>query len=120
MKILVCFFIFWVLSTELSYSEGIDTLKDVGKGLEENAAALREETEAFNKVKKGIESNAIKKGMEKDLVIKKFGKPVVISPEANGNEKWVYKPSWGTMFKGPKVYLFFDDIGKLENIRTFE
>lgn len=73
---------------------------------------LNQETASFEKVKKYMDSGKMEKGMGMQSVLKEFGEPLLIYYESPG-AKWVYKPASASWFEGEKIYLFFDEEGKL-------
>jgi len=101
-----------------SYADGLDTLIDVARSQGEIQKVLNEETKAFERVKRGIDSGAIKKGTQKEEIRKKCGEPVVaVEPYNERPEKWIYKPATSSHFSGPKISLFFDSGGLLSEIK---
>ncbi|MFH1189622.1 MAG: hypothetical protein V1682_02895 [Candidatus Omnitrophota bacterium] len=100
-------------------AEGLGSLKEVGKSMTEIGKAMDEETETFNAVKAAIDSGDIRKGLSKAEIKSKYGEPVIANEDyATRREKWAYKPSDSTFFEGIRIYIFFDDKGKLDEIRT--
>jgi len=112
------FVILTLLSITTSiYAEGLSTLANVGKSQDAMQRALNKETKSFEKIKKAIEKGTIKKGDRKDTIRKHYGEPVVILPDKQYAEKWVYKPGYASWFNGIKIYLFFDSNNELEGIK---
>ncbi|MCX5678982.1 MAG: hypothetical protein NTY76_07775 [Candidatus Omnitrophica bacterium] len=100
---------------------GIDSLVEVGKSMADINAAMDEETRAFNRVKEAIDTGIIKKGISEAEVRSRCGEPVIANDDsATKREKWVYKPATSSFFKGIRIYLFFDDTGALDEIRTLQ
>ena len=117
-NVILTFLIFFYLFVIPCYADGLDTLIEIGKGQGEMQKALDEETKAFTRVKNAIETGAVSKGQAKAAIEDRYGEPVVITQDsATKREKWVYKPSASSFFKGIKVYLFFDANNMLDEIR---
>jgi len=113
-------FLFLVSAVPL-YAEGLDTLIAIGKSQAEMQKALDEETKAFERVKRAVETGDISKGQGKAGIRDKYGEPVVATQDSTtGKEKWVYLPATSSFFKGAKMYLFFDTNGLLDEIRLIE
>jgi hypothetical protein len=100
-------------------AEGIDSLVEVGKSMADINAAMDRETKAFEIVKAAIDRGDIKKGLSKAEIRKQYGEPVIANDDfATKREKWVYKPAGSTFFEGIRIYLFFDDKGILDEVKT--
>jgi hypothetical protein len=96
-------------------AEGLGTLMQVGKSMDDAERALSAETAQFEKVETGFDSGAIKKGMAQGEVIKIYGYPqVAFKDSLTKRDKWVYKPGSSNYFEGAKIYIFFDDKGLLD------
>lgn len=99
--------------------EGLDSLMEVGRSMADINAAMDKETKAFNAVKAAVDSGDIKKGLSQDEIRSRYGEPVIANDDSSTNrEKWAYKPADSSFFKGVRIYLFFDDKGILDEIRT--
>ncbi|MBU1038581.1 MAG: hypothetical protein KJ994_05965 [Candidatus Omnitrophica bacterium] len=99
--------------------EGLDSLMEVGRSMADINAAMDKETKAFNAVKAAVDSGDIKKGLSQDEIRSRYGEPVIANDDSSTNrEKWTYKPADSSFFKGVRIYLFFDDKGILDEIRT--
>lgn len=97
------------------HAEGIGTLIQVGKSMDDAERALAKETAQYEKVKAGLDSGEIKKGMAQGEVIKKYGQPqVAFKDSMTKRDKWVYKPGSSNYFEGAKIYIFFDDNGLID------
>ena len=102
-----------------SGAEGLDSLKDLGKSMAGINAAMDKETKAFKAVKAAIDKGDIKKGLSRADIRSRYGEPVIANDDfATKREKWVYKPAGSSFFEGIRIYLFFDDKGALDEIRT--
>ena len=111
--------LFVLLFAASAFAEGLDTLIEVGQSMGDIAKESNEETRNFEGVKRAIERGSLKAGEAKDSIRKKYGDPVVDFPkDANGPEKWVYKPASSSYFEGIKIYLYFDDSGNLKETKT--
>ncbi len=115
---------FWVIIMTLvsfsgAYAEGLDTLIKVGRSMADISSAYDGETKSFNRVKSAVDDGDIKKGMAKEDIRRRYGDPVIANNDSVTNsEKWVYKPAGSTFFKGIRIYLYFDDKGLLDEIKT--
>ena len=117
--VLVAIAIFLACSN--SFAEGLQTLMEVGKNMEETKKALDEETKAFGRVKAGIERGAIKKGDTKDKIMKECGEPVIATHDKKTDrDEWAYMPAKSTFFKGIKIYLYFTKDGALDESKVTE
>ncbi len=92
----------------------VKTLLDLNNNEKNKNKVFRQETLNFERVKEYITGDREKKDISKDSVIKDFGKPVLIFSQKEG-EKWAYKPSESSWFKGEKIYLYFDNNARLIN-----
>jgi hypothetical protein len=102
-------------------AEGLDTLIDLGRSQAQIQDQYREETRAFEKVKKGIEEGAIVKGQTRDSIRSKYGEPIVAAKDLDGKrEDWVYKPASSSFFDGIRATLIFTEEGLLDEIRLGE
>ena len=102
-----------------AYAEGLDTLIKVGRSMADISSAYDGETKSFNRVKSAVDDGDIKKGMAKEDIRRRYGDPVIANNDSVTNsEKWVYKPAGSTFFKGIRIYLYFDDKGLLDEIKT--
>ena len=74
----------------------------------------KKETSRYHKVKKAVSEEHLEVGETTGDISKKYGDPIVIVSESEGEVlRWVYKPSEDSFFKGEKIYLFFDQSGRL-------
>ena len=92
-----------------------DTIKmliALGRNDKLKQQALNQETKNFKRLKNYINNDKIKKGISAKSATKKFGEPVVVLSETKG-ERWAYKPSDANWIGGEKIYLFFNEVGKL-------
>jgi hypothetical protein len=103
------------------YADGLGTLVEVGKDLAETQKAWAEQTQAFERVKQGVDSGAIRKGQSKSAISGNYGEPVITTLDKRTNrEEWVYMPASSTFFKGVKIYLYFDKNDALDEIKAVE
>jgi len=107
-----------LLLSGMAAAEGLNTLISVGKSQAKMASALEDETEIYEKVKRGIKRGDIQKGDDQNSIRRSYGEPVVIMPREGGGERWVYKPGYASHFDGIKIYLFFDENKKLDEIQV--
>ena len=120
-KIFITFFVFAaaiIFAARTGHCDGLDSLIDLGHGQAEIARSYAKETRAYNDVKTGIQNGWIKIGRSAGEIKRDYGEPVVIIPDKkSGMDKWIYKPSKSSFFKGEKACLFFDKSGKLAEIK---
>jgi len=109
-----------VLSPFACSADGIGTLMQVGKSMDEIQRDYDKETAAYGRVKEAVATGGIKKGVKQAAVLK-YGAPVVIMTEAAGKRQvWVYRPGTTDLLNKPKIRLFFDDSGALDQITVVE
>lgn len=95
---------------------GLGSLMALSKDRGVMEADYAKETKSYNALKEALEKGDLERGLTNEEIIKKFGKAVVVLPEGSeGMERWVYKASEFSYFKGAKVYLFFNSQGELES-----
>lgn len=86
----------------------------VNSDQKEKEASNREETANFEKAKLVLlEPEQRLSPLEAEEARNLFGEPVSVSPRERGGEVWGYKPSSSDWFKGEKIFLSFDDNGRL-------
>ena len=101
-------------------AEGVGTLMQVGKSMDEIQRDYDKETATYGRIKEAIGNGGIKKGIKQDAVLK-YGEPVVRVTEAvNKRHIWVYRPGTTDLLNKPKIRLFFDDSGALDQITVLE
>ncbi len=89
---------------------GVASLMTLSKDREDMVREYKRETARYEFLKKSIDEGRISKGMDAASVKKDFGEAVVVVPgEKEGTERWVYKSSSATYFKGPRIYLSFSE-----------
>jgi hypothetical protein len=99
--------------------EGLDSLVDLGRSMADINAAMNKETKAFKAVKAAVDSGYIKNGLSQAEIRSRYGEPVIANEDpVTKREKWAYKPAESTFLKGIRIYLFFDDQGILDEIKT--
>ena len=106
------------LSASSVCADGIDTLIEIGRSQADIQKSYQEETGSYNSVKKAVESGAIKKWQAKSEITRIYGEPVVVIGDfPNKREKWVYKPAASDFLGGgPKINLYFDEKGLLDQV----
>lgn len=103
------------------FAEGLASLIELGRNMDEMAKIERQETDNFDKVDKATKNKFIKIGQPKDLVRKEYGDPVIeLKDGANGFETWIYKAAASNYFKGTKIYLVFNSEGLLNDIKVLD
>ena len=96
-------------------------LMSIAKAQADAQKQYKEETRAFESVKKDINKGLIKKGQSKKEIKKRYGEPVVNTIESDtGREKWIYKPAESSFFSGIKAYLYFDKNDNLDEVKIVE
>ena len=99
----------WVKS-----KHGLGALLKLSKDRAKMEREYQKETASYKKAKKALEAGHLKVGESTDHVRKKLGDPVIELTETDGKStRWVYKPATADYFTGSKVYLIFDESGKL-------
>lgn len=117
-KIASAVVILMIMLSAQSRAEGINSLVEVGKSMADINAAQQEETRSFDRVNAAVKSGAIRKGIAKESIRAQYGEPVISNEDAaTKREKWVYIPATSSFFEGEKIYLFFDNTGKVDEIR---
>jgi len=110
-----------LLSCVYAFAEGLDSLIELARSKASAAKIAREETDNFENIQRAVTNGSIEKGQSRDLIKRRYGAPVINFPkEKNEKETWIYKPGDASVFDGPKIYLFFDDNGNLDGIKTVE
>lgn len=100
-------------------ADGIGTLVQVGKSMADAKKTLDAEDQNFQGVKRALDSGALTKGQAKSTIRSYYGEPVVMNEDPlTGRERWVYKAADASFFEGPRIYLFFDQNGNLDEIIT--
>ncbi|MDD4879869.1 MAG: hypothetical protein PHR22_05410 [Candidatus Omnitrophica bacterium] len=109
-----------VLAPSTCRADGLGTLMRVGKSMDEIQRDYDRETAAYSRVKEAIGNGGIKKGVKQAAVLK-YGEPVVVVTEAmRKRQVWVYRPGTTDLLNKPKIRLFFDDSGVLDQITVVE
>lgn len=108
------------LSASACHAEGLGTLIQVGKSMDEVQRDYDRDTATYGRVKTAIEKGEIKKGLTQATLLK-YGEPVAIVTEAGKNRRiWVYRPGTTDLLNKPKIRLFFDGSGTLDEIAVLE
>ena len=106
-------------SATRSGAEGIQSLIAVGQSMTEAKKVLAAEDSSFAGIKRALDSGALVKGQSKSAIRAQYGDPVVANTDfVTGRERWVYKRAGASFFKGPRIYLFFDKQGMLDETKT--
>ncbi len=101
-----------------SWADGLGTLIEASKGLGAAKAALKAETANFDRAKAALDGGFLEKGQTKEAILRQCGEPVVANEDfPSKRERWVYKPASSSFFKGPRLYLFFDAAGALDEVK---
>ncbi len=117
-RLIIAIFITISAGSGSCYADGLDSLIEVGKAQAEIQKAYKSETETYKSVQRAVDSGSIKKWQPKAEISKLYGEPViVVDDQRTGRQKWVYKPAESDFMKGgPKVNLYFDAQGLLDEI----
>jgi len=107
-------------AASMASAEGLDTLIEVGKSMQEIAKETDRETASYKAVKQAVETGVIKEGVNQDFIVQRFGEPVVSVSQKEDSERWVYKPATDDFFKGSKIYLIFGADKMLKEIKVVE
>ncbi|MFA5339447.1 MAG: hypothetical protein WC317_04780 [Candidatus Omnitrophota bacterium] len=109
-----------ILAPFTSAADGIGTLMQVGKSMDDIQRDYDKETAVYGLVKEAVTKGEIKKGVKQAAVLK-YGEPVAIVTEAASKRQiWVYRPGTTDLLNKPKIRLFFDDSGALDRITVIE
>ncbi len=102
-----------------SGAEGLQSLIAAGQSMAEAKKVLAAEDSRFAGIKRALGSGALVKGQSKSAIRAQYGDPVVANTDfVTGRERWVYKSAGASFFKGPRVYLFFDKQGVLDETKA--
>jgi hypothetical protein len=102
------------------YADGLGTIMQVGKSMDDIQRAYDKETATYNRMKEAVGKGVIKKGTPQAAVLK-TGEPVVIATEAMGmRQVWVYRPGTTDLLNKPKIRIFFDDNRMVDEISIKE
>jgi len=88
------------------------TLMDLNNNEKSKDEIFRRETRNFERVREYITGGSGERDISKERAIKSFGAPVLTFSQGEW-EKWAYKPSTSSWFKGEKIYLYFDSKDRL-------
>jgi len=97
----------------VKYSDQIEVLKEIGRNQGEIQDYLNRQEELFELLLEDIENENLEEGVSKQYVLKKYGEPIY-SKDIENTEKFLYRHPV-EYFSCEKVYLYFNDSGKLEH-----
>lgn len=101
-------------------AEGVGTLIQVGKSMDQIQRSYDKQTAAYDRVKEAIDKGEIKKDVTQEAVLK-IGEPVVVVSEVlSKRQVWVYSPGTTDLLNKPKIRLFFDKDGTLDEVSVLE
>lgn len=106
--------------TSVGHADGLGTLMQVGKSMDEIQRVYDGETGTYNRIKGAIGKGEIKKGLTQAAVLKYGGPVVIVSEVIRKRQIWVYRPGTTDLLNKPKIRLFFDDNGALDEIAVIE
>ncbi len=102
------------------HANALGALIQVGKSMDAIQRDYDRDTATYGRIKTAIDKGEIKEGLTQATVLK-FGGPVVIVTETIGKRQvWVYRPGTTDLLKKPKIRLFFDENGTLDEIKVLE
>ncbi len=105
-----------------STAKDIGLLREMAKDEKEKENVLKQETEAYEKIREALDEGRVEPGWSEEQVRDAFGDPVIVNQE-NGMTRYAYKPGNASWFEDRKVYLYFDSGGtlvKIEQLRPAE
>src|SRR3989344_4909298 len=106
--------------TAVCHADGLGTLMQVGKSMDEKQRAYDKETGTYNREREPTGRGQKKKARTRPALLK-YGEPVVVVTEViRKRQIWVYRPGTTDLLKKPKIRLFFDDNGALDEIKVIE
>ena len=122
-KILPVFFVlfFFTGCAKLEHLQELLTLKDLSDDRDQQDIYVRNHDESFERLLKAVNNNSLDQFPDKKSFLKTFGKPLLTEQAVlNGQslEKWLYRYATRS-FGSPKVYLYFDQSGKLKHWQYF-
>lgn len=100
-------------------TKDIGFLKELADDEKDKAKTIENDTRNYEKLKEALASGKLKPGMPIEEVRNRFGEPVVSTQEKEGM-RLGYKPGPASWFGEQKIYLFFDDQGKLLKFQSAE
>jgi hypothetical protein len=106
---------FFVLLTAVSGCSSVPTAFSLARDSGRQEGVLQKEDEAFQKLKRDLETRHLWSGARKADVEREYGPPVAVLKE-DDVERWLYKARGGNWFGAPKIYLVFDATGKLQDL----
>jgi hypothetical protein len=93
---------------------GVNSLMTFAGDRDAMIREYKKETSKYHKIKQAVSEEHLEVGETTDDISKKYGDPVVVVSESGDDVlRWVYKPGEDSFFKGEKIYLFFDQAGRL-------
>lgn len=89
-------------------------LMELSKDRAEMTDELERDTRNYKNLKAAIEKNSLKEGESVLTIKREYGEPVLILSEDSGRvSRWLYKIGNASFFSQEKIYLIFDEEGKL-------
>lgn len=101
--------------SKLSRLPQLLTLKSAGDNRDLQKKHITRERESFQKVLAAYKDNTLPNYPDKRSVLKVFGAPLLVRDTVRGEqpvERWLYRDPLKS-FESEKVYLYFDQTGKL-------
>ena len=108
-------FLFPMGCAKLQHMDELLTLKGIADEQKRQARYVQEQDQRFEKLRAVVQSGQIKKFSNQKQIASKFGQPIytkTIEKDSQTLELWIYRYSV-KYFDSDKVYLYFDQEGKL-------
>ncbi len=102
------------------YADGLGSLMQVGKSMDQIQRDYDKETDTYNRIKEAVGKGEIKEGLKQAAVLKYGGPVVIVSEVIRKGQVWVYRPGTTDLLNKPKIRLFFNDNGALDEIAVIE
>ena len=122
-KILRLFCLIFLLAgcAKLEHLQELLTLKDLSDDRDQQDLYAQRHDENFERLVNAVKDKSIDQYKTKKNFLQAFGKPLVteqVSLDGESLEKWLYRHTT-LSFGSPKVYLYFDQSGKLKRWQYF-
>ena len=122
-KILPLFFVLFFLTgcAKLEHLPELLTLQDLSDDRDQQDLYVRNHDESFERLLAAVKNNSLDQFPDKKSFLKAFGKPLLTGQAAwKGRtlQRWLYRYTTRA-FGSPKVYLYFDPSGKLQDWQYF-
>jgi len=101
--------------SKLKHMNELLTLKALSEQTEEMDKYVEEQGQDFEKLIEKVNNNELLVGVSSKKIQKKYGDPIMVTTESESGqylERWIYRYAV-KYFDSDKVYLYFDQEGKL-------